>query len=502
MDGGDLDVGELVPIGIYIDICSTVERTAVAAAVTAVLFRCQVERTAGGMKAQIRARRRKVMQCAAVEGPGLDTAAVCDAVVHVCCTLGCGALPRATPRWWMKRRKGGTWEDLRQCDDATKDYFRDKLRMSPRVFREIAEALSRLLQRRVTFYRETPQPDQIVAYALYRWASGETYESSTCNFGIDRASGLVAVRNVTMALLTVYRDKISWPMRVRKSVVLRAFAGKGFPNCHGCIDCSHIYIDKPTNAPDEDYYDQKRRFSIVTQVVVDLDLRVLDVFVGYPGSCHDVKIIHLSSVWVHAEAGELFMGPPVMLPFGVQTNDYLLSDNGYPPLEWIIVPYGTTTRHLSETRFDNKHPAPGVSSFENYPANPNRSRAAATTGRTARQCECTPAYPPTSTWDIDTPAVWHEPPLVHCDSKPPTPINLPTVFFYPAPSLSSRAVLSSSSSGGPVPNHSSFFAAIRDRRVASWPSVIPQSAQSGMYRGGPANVMAGFPILSVTTVDA
>ncbi|GBG89084.1 hypothetical protein CBR_g48794 [Chara braunii] len=168
MDGGDLDVGGKL---------TTAERTAVAAAVTAVLFRCQMERTAGRMKAQIRARRRKVTQCTALEGPGLDTAAICDVVVHVCCTLGCGTLPRATPRWWMKRRTGGEWEDLRQCDDATEDYFRDKLRMSPRVFREIAEALSPLLQRRVTFYREPLQPDQIVAYALYRWASGETYDS-------------------------------------------------------------------------------------------------------------------------------------------------------------------------------------------------------------------------------------------------------------------------------------------------------------------------------------
>ncbi|GBG87916.1 hypothetical protein CBR_g46284 [Chara braunii] len=200
----------------------------------------------------------------------------------MCCTFRCGPLPRATPRWWMKRRTGGAWEDLRQCNDATEDCFRDKLRMSPRVFQEIAEALSPLLQRRVTFYSEPLQPDQIVVYTLYRLVSGETYESSTCNFGIGKASSLVALRDVTTALLMVYRDKISWPAGVRKSVVLCAFTGKGFPNCHGCIDCTNIYINKPANAPSEDYYDRKRRFSIIVQVVVDLDLRVLDVFIGYP----------------------------------------------------------------------------------------------------------------------------------------------------------------------------------------------------------------------------
>ncbi|GBG71019.1 hypothetical protein CBR_g8317 [Chara braunii] len=225
-------------------------------------------------------------------------------------------------------------EDLRQCDDTTEEYFREKLRMLPHVFREIAEALSPHLQRRVTFYREPLQPDHIVAYALYMWASGETYESNTCNFRIGRAFGLVAVRDVMAALLAVYREKISWPTGVCKLAILRAFADKGFPNCHGCIDCAHVYIDKPANAPS----DRKRRFSVVAQMVADLNLRVLGVHVCYPGSCHDVQVIQLSSLWARAEAGDLFSGPPVMLPFQVQTNRYLLGDNGYPLSEWIVVP--------------------------------------------------------------------------------------------------------------------------------------------------------------------
>ncbi|GBG58924.1 hypothetical protein CBR_g24276 [Chara braunii] len=73
----------------------------------------------------------------------------------------------------------------------------------------IAETLSPFLQQ-VTFYREPLRPDLIVAFALYRWASGETYESGTCSFGIGRKSGLVAVRDVTSALLSAYSDKISW----------------------------------------------------------------------------------------------------------------------------------------------------------------------------------------------------------------------------------------------------------------------------------------------------
>ncbi|GBG62738.1 hypothetical protein CBR_g31755 [Chara braunii] len=242
------------------DTLSKAERAAVAATVNMILIRCQLQRTEGRMRAAIRAHWKKTLQSIHVDEEG--SGAICDAVLQVCYAMGCGAFPRATPRWWMKRPIGGGWEDLRQCDDATEDYFKDKLRMSPRVFWEIAETLSPFLQRRVTFYREPLQPDLIVAFALYRWASTETYKSGTCSFGIGRKSGLVAVQDVTSALQSAYSDKISWPTGLQKAVVLRAFADKGLPNCHGCIDCTHIFIDKPTNCPGEDYYDRKRRFSL------------------------------------------------------------------------------------------------------------------------------------------------------------------------------------------------------------------------------------------------
>ncbi|GBG78536.1 hypothetical protein CBR_g27761 [Chara braunii] len=202
---------------------STTERTVVAAAVNVVLFRCQMASREGKFKAVVRARRK--LSALPTSGQCLDVGAISDAVLQVCYVMGCGAFPRATPRWWMKRRTGGTWEDLRQCDDATNEYFKDKLRMSPRVFREIAETRSPLLQRRVTFYRVPLQPDHIIAYALYMWVTGETYDSGTCSFGIGRSSGITAVRDVTAALLTAYPDKISWATDILSVVTADVHGG-------------------------------------------------------------------------------------------------------------------------------------------------------------------------------------------------------------------------------------------------------------------------------------
>ncbi|GBG84345.1 hypothetical protein CBR_g38316 [Chara braunii] len=283
------------------DALSHGELQAVAAAVSTIVLRCQQERALGRLKEHLRARRRRTL----MQDPhdGAEFVATSEAVVQLCYALGCGVIPRATPRCWVKRRTGGTWEDLRLCDDATDDYFRDKLRMSPRVFREIAEACAPHLQRQVTFYREPLQPDQIVAYALYRWASRETYESSTCNFGIGRASGLIAIHDVTAALLRVFGDKIAWPTGVRRCRLGLACAGRAH---------------------------------------------------GIPGSCHDIRVLQLSSLSLRAEEGSLFRGPPVTLPFGVKTNGYLLADNGYPPAEWMVVPYGSINQSVEQERFDNK----------------------------------------------------------------------------------------------------------------------------------------------------
>ncbi|GBG90470.1 hypothetical protein CBR_g50816 [Chara braunii] len=169
------------------------------------------------------------------------------------------------------------------------------------------------------------------------------------------ATGLQAVRDVTSALLQAYPNAIKWPMGRRRAQILCAFCEKGFPNCFGAIDCTHIYMDKPAGAPFENYYDRKQKFSVQAHVVVDLDLRILDVHVGYLGSVHDVCVLHNSQLFRRAESGELFDATPENLPHGVVTRGYLLGDNGYPvACSWIVSPYGGIDQGADEERFDKR----------------------------------------------------------------------------------------------------------------------------------------------------
>ncbi|GBG60000.1 hypothetical protein CBR_g330 [Chara braunii] len=256
------------------------EKTMVASAVLAV---CRYMETGNGLRrGGGKGNGRREAAIAQALADVITSCGVSDAPFLMSNAIIAGVRQRDTPRWWMKRRTRGTWSDLDITDDATDDYFHDKLRMSRSIFSNIVAACSPFIERRLTHYREPLQPDLILAFALYRWASGETFESASSSFSIGRASRLKAVMDVTNAILVAYPDKIAMPTGRHLLQVTHALGAKGFLNCFGAIDCTHVYVDKPANAPSENYYDWKQQFSVVAKVVVDLDMRILDVFMGYP----------------------------------------------------------------------------------------------------------------------------------------------------------------------------------------------------------------------------
>ncbi|GBG90965.1 hypothetical protein CBR_g51569 [Chara braunii] len=321
--------------------------------VTAVVLNSMSEMSSSTRDMRLQLRKQRALLQSIVEAP--DCVGTCEAVVQMCSALDSGVFPRQTSRWWIKRRSGGTWEDLRLSDDTTEDYYKEKLRMSRAMFNQIVAACAVHVEKIVTHYRMSLPVEQLIAFTLYRWASRETYESGTSAFGIGRATGLQDVCDVTAALLNTYPDTIKWPIGRRRVQILHAFRDKGFPNCFSAIDCTHIYIDKPAGAQSDNYYDRKQKFSVQAHVVVDLDLCILDVHVGYPGSVHDVCVLHNSNVWRRAESDGLFGAPPENLPHGVVTRGYLLGDNGYPvKCPWVIQPYGGIFQGPDEERFDTR----------------------------------------------------------------------------------------------------------------------------------------------------
>ena len=78
----------------------------------------------------------------------------------------------------------------------------------------------------------------------------------------------------------------------------------GFPQCFGAHDGSHTPIIAPSTDP-LDYYNCKAFHSIVLQALVDHEYKFMNIFVGWPGSCHNAHIVANSNVFAKAEEGSL-----------------------------------------------------------------------------------------------------------------------------------------------------------------------------------------------------
>lgn len=99
-------------------------------------------------------------------------------------------------------------------------------------------------------------------------------------------------------LNSVSAEVIAWPDRQEqersKAGFLAKSDGKGPQNTIGCIDGCHVEINKPTESPNS-YYNRKKFPSIVLQGIANDRSKFLDVFIGFPGSAHDARILREST---------------------------------------------------------------------------------------------------------------------------------------------------------------------------------------------------------------
>ncbi|KAL1492461.1 hypothetical protein ABEB36_010713 [Hypothenemus hampei] len=125
---------------------------------------------------------------------------------------------------------------------------------------------------------------------------------------------------------------IKWPNEEEKKLSEQAFRNKGFPNVFAAIDGTHIKIDKPTNDPDS-FINRKGYYSMHMQAVCDSKMRLIDVFIGFPGSVHDSRV---------------FMNSPLGMNLAEKCgNFFLLGDSGYPLRTHLLTPFkdrGNLTR--------------------------------------------------------------------------------------------------------------------------------------------------------------
>uniref|UniRef100_A0A224YV12 Nuclease harbi1-like protein n=1 Tax=Rhipicephalus zambeziensis TaxID=60191 RepID=A0A224YV12_9ACAR len=166
-------------------------------------------------------------------------------------------------------------------------------------------------------------------------------------FDVTESSVVLCLRRVLDFLLDISAEVIAWPndaqMNRSKARFLAKSDGKGPRNTVGCIDGSHIEIARPEEST-ASYFNRKKWPSIILQGICNEDNRFLDVFIGFPGSVHDARVLRESPFFPEAAA---------------KCGDgcYLLGDSAYPHLPWLLTPYKDNGQRFPQwkKRFNKCH---------------------------------------------------------------------------------------------------------------------------------------------------
>lgn len=135
---------------------------------------------------------------------------------------------------------------------------------------------------------------------------------------------------MVFALLNNEQDRyIQWPIDDNmKTEVIRNFRDKrGFSGVLGCIDGMHIQIKPPKEHP-QSYVNRKGYHSVILHAVCIYNMMISSCYVGWPGSCHDSRVLRNSPLWNEGEQA-----------CGVH---HILGDGVYPIRRWLMTPYRDT----------------------------------------------------------------------------------------------------------------------------------------------------------------
>ncbi|XP_059188162.1 uncharacterized protein LOC131970756 [Centropristis striata] len=214
-----------------------------------------------------------------------------------------------------------------------------------RLSRTSIEALMALLRREKTHGWGLHVEVLITVYWL---AHGLSYTVVSRVFDVPKTTVFDIIHRMCAAILSLLRKVVHFPSVAQCAEVGRGFQHlaniAAFSHCVGAIDGCHIRIKAPHGPHAQDYLNRKLFHSVQLQAICDSTGKFLDIFVGYPGSVHDTRVLRNSPVFVSG-----CYPPP---------GHFIVGDGGYPCLSapvTLITPYREPVRGRVEARFNGHH---------------------------------------------------------------------------------------------------------------------------------------------------
>ncbi|XP_069358752.1 putative nuclease HARBI1 [Maniola hyperantus] len=229
--------------------------------------------------------------------------------------------------------------------DLTERQFKDRYRLSKKVFKFLCNELRRLTDLRSS---QRVSLEHKVLTALFHFATGTYQRPSGVAKHISQKMCSVYVEEVTQALThkNIIAKYIRFPgtPAARQAVSQRFYRKYGIPGVVGCIDGSHFKIVVPPKEEEHWYYSRKHYHSLNVQMVCDDEYRILSVNPKFGGANHDSFIWENSDLNTYIQS--LHQNGEVV---------WLLGDSGYPQRPWLMTPILDATQGSPEAYYNEKH---------------------------------------------------------------------------------------------------------------------------------------------------
>lgn len=176
-----------------------------------------------------------------------------------------------------------------------------------------------------------PKATAELSFLLFVWyvANDEPLRTHADRFDLSESSVFRIIRRVAEWLVTLVPEYIRWP---RGNEVRQTHLQFGdMTKCIGAVDGSFIPIYKPMENA-RDYYCRKGFYAINLTAICNADRKFTMIYVGEPGSLHDVTVFRNSPFHAAVEADVEAAFPD---------STYIIGDGAYQGINpsWIVIPF-------------------------------------------------------------------------------------------------------------------------------------------------------------------
>ena len=177
--------------------------------------------------------------------------------------------------------------------------------------------------------------------ALRFYATGAFQELVGDHQGIHKSTVSRIICRVSAELAKNLPKYVKFPVDAEelKQTKERFYALAAFPGVVGCVDGTQVRIQAPT-LQEYEYVNRKRYHSLNIQLICNVECKIINCVVKWPGSTHDARILRESLIYREFEEG---------LHEGI-----ILGDSGYPLRHWLMTPI-LAPKCRDDERYNGSH---------------------------------------------------------------------------------------------------------------------------------------------------